>query len=129
MLSENRSIGDRFRVFKSIDRVRYVAFRCILPKADQRPVFILGDVVIKIDECRNLFRSGVLWIYNQTAPQIVLSKSEKIETGDNTQIVPSTFKGLEQVGIGIFVGIHNSSVAENNLHGFSAFMFIISRIE
>lgn len=95
MLGERRRIDDRFGIFVRIQHDRLVVFRSILPEADQRSVFILDDIIAKVDECRDLLGSGVGRIHSHTAPQITLSKSVEIETCDNTQIIPSTFEGLE----------------------------------
>lgn len=118
MLGERRGIDDRFRVVISIEHHRRIILRVVLPIADQRPGFIFDNVIVKVDECRDLFGSRAVRINNHPAPQITLSESEEIETCDNTEVVSSTFEGLEQVRIGVFVGMDDPSVTEDDLEEY-----------
>lgn len=120
MLGERRGIYDRFRVFVGVDYGGLVGLRYVLPEADQRCVLILGNVIVEIDECRDLLGSGAVRIHNHTAPQVSGLKSEQVEACNNAKVVRSAFKSLEQVGIRVFVGVDDASITEDDLSTLSA---------
>lgn len=69
-VGERRRIRDRFRIFVGVDHRRFVALRCVLPEADQRRIFILGNIIVEVDECGNLLGSRAVRVQNRTAPDI-----------------------------------------------------------
>ena len=115
MRVKRRGICDRFRIFIGVDHGRLVGVRHVLPEADQRRILILDNIVVEVDECRDLLGSGAVRIHHHTAPQITRFKREEVEAGDDTKIIRSAFQSLEQVGIGVFVGIDDASIAEDDL--------------
>lgn len=99
MLLVRRGIDNWFRVVIGIYHHRCVALGCILPKADQRPEYILDDIVAKVDKSLNLVRRGTFRIRNKAAPQVALSKSDEVKTSDDAEVIPATFESLPEVRI------------------------------
>lgn len=115
MLFKGRSINQRLGVVVDVDHERFVGLGLILPETDQSALLILSDVVAKVNESRDLFAGSAARIDDHTAPQISLREREEIKPCDNAEVVPATLECFEQVAIGVFVGIDDTTVAKNDL--------------